>query len=113
MAKVKNTNFENERVSSSPKMNDAAFTIAVEKTIELNDEINSDIDKLTDLKTKIVCEIEQLSEAKYIDVLYKRYVQFKRFYEISDEMSYSLGHAKKIHRKALKEFAKVILNDTF
>ena len=55
-------------------------------------------------------EIRQLHKTEYVEVLYKRYVEFKNFDIIAAEMEYSKSNIWKIHRKAIKDFEKLVVN---
>jgi len=43
---------------------------------------------------------------KYLQVLYKRYVEYKSFEQIAVEMGYTYDYIRKIHIKALRNFEK-------
>ena len=76
----------------------------VSKYVDLEKEIDAMIDEFIDLKHTIIGQIEELTDSKYIDVLFKRYVDCKSFRQISREMNYSEDHTKRLHGQALQEF---------
>jgi hypothetical protein len=47
-----------------------------------------------------------MSDYRYIDVLYKRYIECKRFELIAVEMNYDYDYVRKLHVKALEVFAQ-------
>ena len=76
-----------ERVQTTPSGD--ALEKKVVKYVQLEQEIDEMIDRFVDLKHKIIDEIQELSEVKHIDVLFKRYVQYKSLEQIAVEMNYS------------------------
>lgn len=86
---------------------EASFVNAVEKAIELEAEIDGLIDDYIDLKNKIIGEIQSLNNPTYIQILYKKYVEFKRLEVIAVEMAYSYQYVRAMHGFALQAFGKV------
>ena len=82
----------------------ASFEQAVIEALDLTEEIAGLIRKYTDLQHRIIGEIQQLDKPEYIQVLYKRYVEEKRWEEISAEMGYSCDYIRHLHGWALREF---------
>lgn len=82
----------------------------IDNKIDLEKEIAQQIEDFISLKHKIINDIHSLNRSEYIDILYKRYVQFKSFEEIAVEMNYSYRHTTRIHGYALKSFADMVLN---
>lgn len=72
------------------------------KIIALQDEINSDIDRLVDLKREIVGVIKAVENTEYQTLLEKRYLCFLHWEEIAVDMRYSIENIYKLHKKALK-----------
>ncbi|MGN1031662.1 MAG: hypothetical protein ACI4PQ_08680 [Butyricicoccaceae bacterium] len=72
---------------------------------DLDDEINDDIDRLVDMRHLIINQIQQLEDARYIDILFKRYVEHKSLEQISVEMNYSYQPVRRMHGHALQAFA--------
>ena len=58
-------------------------------------------------KDKIISEIHRLDDQRYIDVLYKRYVEGMKLSTVARKMSYSYGRTKHLIREAEAAFAKV------
>ena len=90
----------------------ASFEQAVIEALDLTEEIAGLIKKYTDLQHRIIGEIQQLDKPEYMQVLYKRYVEEKRWEEISAEMGYSCDHIRHLHGWALHEFGKNIKDNT-
>ena len=51
-------------------------------------------------------EIQSLDSPVYIDILYKRYVEYKTLEEIAVEMSYSYRQVLRLHGLALQDFKR-------
>lgn len=73
---------------------------------ELEADISRKIERFLQLKHKIINEIQLLDNAVYVNILYKRYVEYKSLEEIAVEMNYSYIHIKRLHGYALLEFKK-------
>lgn len=95
--------YSQERVSSSPS-GEPPFVRNVIKIIELENEINKEIDFFVDEKHKIINEIHGLQDSRYIEILYKHYVEFKRLEVVAVEMNYTYQYVVELHGYALKEF---------
>lgn len=73
----------------------------IHKYIEMKREILKEKEQLLRLKSEIIREIHKLTDDRYINVLYKRYVEFKDYDTIATEMHYAVGYVKTLHHKAL------------
>ena len=82
----------------------------VVKYIDLEHKINQMIDHFIDQKDKIISEIQALSDDRYIQILYARYVEFKSFEQIAVDMCYEYKWLCKLHGYALKEFTDTVLH---
>lgn len=96
-------NNESERVQTTPRdrISEDVACIA-----DLKEEINRDIGELLILRNKIINEIQSLDNPVYIDILYKRYVEYKTLEEIAVEMSYSYRQVLRLHGLALQDFKR-------
>lgn len=92
---------EGDRVQASGNQDKMADIVC--KIVELRKEINADIDKLVDLKSEIIPIIDAVQDADMIDVLYKRYIQYKKWEEIALEMHYTYQWVCKLHGRALQK----------
>ncbi len=99
-----------EYVQSSPS-GDAAFVNRISELVELEAEIDHDIDALIDLKHKIIGQLHELSEAKMIRILYRRYIDLEPFEKIAAELNYSIRNVYKIHGYGLQEFQEKFLKN--
>lgn len=103
--------YSRDRVQTSPA-GEAAFVKAIEKIVSLEAEINSEIDRYAAEKHKIINQIQGLKNSDYVDLLFKRYVEYKRLVCICTEMNFSRAYIKHLHGRALREFENKILNST-
>lgn len=97
------TGTDSERVQTTPR---DRISEEVTHIVDLEEEINADLGALLMLRNKIINEIQSMDNPIYIDILYKRYVEYKSLEEIAVEMSYSYIHIKRLHGYALLEFQR-------
>lgn len=76
------------------------------KLIELTNEIDKTTDLLVDKKHLIISQINALMQVNYIDILHKRYVEYKPLTKIAEEINYSYPYVIELHTKALEEFER-------
>ena len=76
--------------------------------LDLENELSTKINDYIKLKKEVIKVIDQLQEATHIDILYKRYISFKKWDDIADDMGYSIQAIFKIHGIALLEIQKII-----
>lgn len=99
-----------ERVQTS--LSGDSIPDLVVKIISMENEIYNQIHIFLDTRHRIIDEIQSLHNDIYIQILYKRYVEYKPLEQIAVEMSYSYVHVRRQHGLALLEFKKMIHNDT-
>lgn len=95
----------NTTLTGMPKNpNRAASTMAdvVAKIIDLQQEINSDIDRLVDLKRELVTIIKAVANTEYQTLLELRYLCFKTWEQIAVEMNYTVRNVHLLHKEALQ-----------
>lgn len=97
-----------ERVSGTKQR--SPMENAIVKLIDLEHEINSDIDRLVDMKREIAVVISKLSSPSHKILLELRYLEGKTWDEISKAMDYDLRWVYRLHGKALKEIEVQISN---
>lgn len=96
---------EGERVQTSRNFD--RFGSVYAKIDEKDCIIADKLQELIDFKVKVSEEIGALSDLKYIEILYKRYIQFFSFEQIAVDMGYSYRYVTKMHGYALLEFEKL------
>ena len=92
-------------VSDSKLENDIATYTDIEREIEKAKLV------FENRRNKIISEIHELEDGRYVNMLFKRYVEYKRYEKIADEMGYSFDYVKHLHGEALKAFNEKILKD--
>lgn len=80
---------------------------AIEKYIDIQNEINEYIDLLYDAKKDVLAKIELLKPIEY-DILHKIYIQYKDFQSVADAYDKSYSWAVKQHTKAINELQKIL-----
>jgi hypothetical protein len=86
----------------NPSQSTSTMADAVDKIIDLQNEINKDIEVLVDLKRDIVSVIKAVDNTEYQTLLIKRYLCCKSWKQIANDMNYSTRWIHTIHSKALK-----------
>ncbi len=109
LLRIGSADYSKERVKTSRSAG-AGYEKQIVKIIDIENEIDSLIDKYVDLKHKVIGEIHNINKADHIKLLYKRYVENKMLEVIADEMSYSYQYIKELHRHALQEFSTTYPN---
>lgn len=100
------TAFDSVRVSGGGK--DDKLGDAVSRLIDIQSEINADIDAYIDRRAYIVSILDKIEDAEELAVLHKRYIEFKRWEQISEEMGYSQRNVTYIHGRALLSIRKLL-----
>ena len=71
------------------------------KIIDLENQMNEDVDELVNLKQEVVGAINAIPHPEQRLVLELRYLSFKTWDEIAEEMGYGVDNVFKLHKKAL------------
>lgn len=100
---VKGVDYSKECVQTSLSSG-ANFEKAILRISELERLLDSEIDYFVDLKHKIINQIQSIDNRSYAEILYKRYIEFKKLELIAVEMGYLYNRIKHLHGYALKEF---------
>lgn len=81
----------------------------VDKYIDTEKRINECIDEFVTLKNKIISEIQGMNNKLYMELLYKRYIEYKSLWDIAKDMHYDYGYIRKCHGWALLAFERKYL----
>lgn len=92
--------------NGTSKMEDAIL-----KIITLQEEINSDIDVLVDLKKEIMTIIKKVENSEYRTLLENRYLSFLSWEKIAVEMKYSIQQVYRKRTEALKKIEEILKDD--
>lgn len=79
----------------------------IAKIVDLEADINSDIDKLIDLKRDIGDKVKSVQQPDSRTVLELRYLCFKKWEQIAVDMSFSMQRVFQIHEKAISELQRL------
>ena len=85
----------------------------VSRYVDIEKEVDKLIAEFTAKKDRIISEIQSLEDSRYIEILYKRYVEFKKFELIAVEMNYDYDWIRRLHGQALEAFARTHINTHF
>lgn len=87
---------------------EGGFVCGIVRIDELERQINEEIALFVSEKHRIIDEINMLEDVRHVEVLYKRYAEFKYFDDIAEEMGYSRRHILRIHGEALGAFETLL-----
>ncbi len=87
----------------SPTRNTQRMEDIIIKILMLENEINSDIDHLVDLKESILSVIKAVDDEECRLLLEKRYLNFESWEDIAAEMCTGIDNIYRLHSKALKK----------
>lgn len=95
--------YSKDRVQSSP---DDALCSAVSRCLDIEADIVRKKAEFEVMKNTIIGQIQGLDDARYIDILHRRYVERESWEQISDGMCCSYRHANRLHGWALRAFER-------
>lgn len=98
------TDYTKPRVKSSISPDTMAERVV--KIADIEKKIDREVDRLIDIRDRIVWQIGRLDDPDEITVLELRYVHMLKWEEIADKMGYSLRRVYQIHGAALINFNK-------
>lgn len=96
-------------VAYSERKGNADFTKTSNRILDMQQELNEDIDRFVNMRNYIIKQIQELKKTEYMEILFKRYVEYKRFELIACEMKYSYDRTVHMHMEALNRFEDMFL----
>lgn len=90
---------------------------AIVRMVDLKRKLTAKIVEQEEKRTEIINKIHELSDARYIEILYLRYVNDIRIEDIADIMTkpdgseYSIDHLNRLHGQALNAFREIYHSD--
>ena len=102
-------NMDGERVQSSGVKDKMAM--AVQRCVDMGEEIDSLVDKLVDLKKEVTQTLEQLRSPIQYKVLHMKYIQYDKypeFWDIADKFGKDYSWATTLHGRALKNVQRIL-----
>jgi len=103
IALLKSPRLDADKVQASGS--GAGFTAAVEKLVDMQAEANRRIDEYINERDKIIDQIHGL-EYPYSAVLFERYVEYKDFLTIANDLDYNYTWMLELHGTALQAFTE-------
>jgi len=88
-----------ERVQENRRKDGVADCVAA--IVDLERKLEVDLVRLEKLADEVIGVIERVEDVKVRAVLWERYVMFKSYEEIADEMGYSMRRIYQLHSKGL------------
>lgn len=93
----------------------SAQTDIVEKNVlqlvEMQEKIFLEKVRLESLRNIITEQIQSLDDDRYVNILFKRYVEGKKFFMIHEETDYDYDYVRVLHGEALGYFEMIYKND--
>lgn len=78
-----------------------------EKIEQISEEMSRRIEEFLEKRNEIVNIIHSVPmDVKYIEIIYKKYIEYKEFEEIAVEMSFSYPYVVELHRSAINELSR-------
>ena len=85
---------------------DKGLEETITKIIDLEAKINARIDELVSMKQEAFTMINRIPDLDQQNILIGRYIQLKKWEDISEELNYSMQWVFELHGKGLLAFAK-------
>ena len=92
----------------SPNHGESREAHAVEKIVDLQDEIRRDADELVDVKRGIMHVIKAVDDVDCRLLLEMRYLCYRSWEQIAVDMGYCIDNIYRLHRKALRLVEEVL-----
>lgn len=99
-----------ERVQTSP--DGLGFTRLSDRIADMQREINDEIDQWHDMRHERIGQIQELSKVEYVDILFRKYVQYQSLETIAGDLHKSYHRICHLHGEALQEFEKRFFKDS-
>ena len=104
---LRSPQIDGDRVQTSPS-GDPPWMGYLIKWEEMTNRIGEEWDRLIEKRQTIVAQLSTLTDSRYSDLLYKRYVENKRWARIAREMHYSVDRILHLHGEALGVFQQYL-----
>lgn len=101
--------YDKDRVQASVTVD--AVERNVLNLIEMENKIFAEKVRLETIRNKITEQIQNLDDDRYVQILYKRYVEGKKFYMIHEETDYDYDYVRVLHGEALGYFEMIYRKD--
>ena len=101
----------NSEPVTTSKNNDKIGSI-VAKIVDLQNEKDISVDNMLDVKAERIAVIDKVHDPQQLELLHKRYVQYKSLKVIAIEMGISYDTARSTHGEALKSVRAILDKST-
>lgn len=81
---------------------------AMAKVVDLEREIDEAIDKYVELKKSVSAIVDRLQDADQLNVIHKRYFEYKTWETIACEIGYEYRTVTRIHGRALQSINEIM-----
>ena len=98
-----------EKVMTSPNQDKIGTNIA--KIDEMERKLDEIIDYYIDKKNYIICQIQNIENDDYYEILFARYIEKFTFAKIANKTGWCWRQVHRIHAKALKAFEEKYGNE--
>lgn len=95
-----------EHVQGGALPGDEKIVAHFARVTELEHEVTALVGQYTDLKHRIIGEIQSLPDVRFMDILFRRYIQYQSLEEIACGIHYSYRQICRLHGAALLEFER-------
>ena len=102
---IKGIQYDKDKVMTSAS-GDAMLNKII-RLEQLSEEIGDTMIERAKKRAQITTQITLMANRNYMQLLFKRYVEFKKFEQIAIEMNYSYEYVRELHGQALGEFEKM------
>lgn len=97
--------YAKDHVQASPESGNRQ----VEEIVDCEADIKRMISEEIKMKHRIISEIQMLENPIYVDLLFRRYIEFRSFERIACDMGYVYNYVCNLHGKALEAFEDKVL----
>ena len=101
-----NISVVNEGVHVQTSSNNDKIGNMVVRIIDLENETENHIQNFIKIRQKIISQIDNISDDRYYNILFGRYIEDKSFEDIADGMGYSWRQIMRLHNEAIENFEK-------
>lgn len=92
----------------SPSGSKSQMADTIDKIVDLQSEINTDIDRMVEIKAEVIRVIGCVQDVNCRVLLEKRYLSYKTWEEIAADMNFGLRYIHILHKKAIAAVAASI-----
>ena len=93
-----------KRVQGGPLKDDSGIVEKMNKIVELENKIRSEMLEIEDFRIELSKKINGVKDSDEKILLESRYFLFMPWEKIADKLCYSLSHTYKLHGRALENF---------